>query len=49
MEERLERWRYALDRRGIKVNKSEAEQMFVNEKENGGMVNIQDVEGVKVD
>ena len=45
----LERWRYALERRGMIVSRSKTEYMCVNEREGGGMVRLQGVEVVKVD
>ena len=41
LEENLERWRYALERRGMKVNTCKTEYMCVNEREAGGTVRIQ--------
>ena len=32
----LERWRYALERRGMRVSRSKTEYMCVNEMEDGG-------------
>lgn len=34
----LERWRFALERRGIKVRRSKTEYMCVNEREGSGEV-----------
>ena len=45
----LERWRYALERRGMIVSRSKTEYMCVNEREGGGMVRLQGVEVGKVD
>ena len=45
----LERWRYALERRGMKGSRSNTECMCVNEREGGGMVQLQGVEVGKVD
>uniref|UniRef100_A0A8C4NFF6 ribonuclease H n=1 Tax=Eptatretus burgeri TaxID=7764 RepID=A0A8C4NFF6_EPTBU len=45
----LERWRYALERRGMIVSRSKMEYMCVNEREGGGMVRLQGVEVGKVD
>lgn len=49
VEENLERWRYELERRGMKVNRSKTEYLCVNGREDGGMVRMQGVEVVKVD
>ncbi|KAK3548003.1 hypothetical protein QTP70_001912 [Hemibagrus guttatus] len=38
MEENLERWRFALERRGMKVSRSKTEYMCVNEREGSGTV-----------
>lgn len=45
----LKRWRYALERRGMKVSRSKMEYMCVNEREGGGIVQLQGVEMAKVD
>ncbi|XP_051781188.1 uncharacterized protein LOC127527216, partial [Erpetoichthys calabaricus] len=49
VEETLERWRYALERRGMKVSRNKTEYMCVNEREVSGMVRMQGVELAKVD
>ena len=51
VEEKLESWRYALERRGMIVNRRKTEYMCVNERqENGsGTVNMQREEVVKVE
>lgn len=49
VEERLGRWRYALDRRGMKDSRNKREYWCVNKSEAGGMVKVQGVEVVKVD
>uniref|UniRef100_A0A3B4CLA2 ribonuclease H n=1 Tax=Pygocentrus nattereri TaxID=42514 RepID=A0A3B4CLA2_PYGNA len=49
VEENLERWRFALERRGMKVSRDKMEYMCVNEREAGGKVKMQGVEVVKVD
>ena len=49
VEASLERWRYALERRGMIVSRSKTEYMCVNEREGGGMVRLQGVEVGKVD
>ncbi|MCJ8748318.1 hypothetical protein PDJAM_G00163480 [Pangasius djambal] len=41
VEENLERWRFALERRGMKVSRSETEYMCVNEREGSGTVRLQ--------
>ncbi|KAK3544399.1 hypothetical protein QTP86_010407 [Hemibagrus guttatus] len=46
VEENLERWRFALERRGMKVSHSKTEYMCVNEREGSGTVRLQ-VEEVK--
>ena len=48
VERSLERWRYALERRGIKVSKSKTEYMCVNERVDGETVLLQGVEVPKV-
>ncbi|KAK3512874.1 hypothetical protein QTP70_028943 [Hemibagrus guttatus] len=40
-EENLERWRFALERRGMKVSCSKTEYMCVNEREGSGTVRLQ--------
>lgn len=49
VEESLERWRYTLERRGMKLIRSKMEYMCVNGREDGGMVRMQGVEMAKVD
>ena len=51
MEEKLESWRYALERRGMKVNRRKAEFMCVNDmQDNGsGTVKINGEEVAKVE
>ncbi|KAG2455536.1 POLR protein, partial [Polypterus senegalus] len=49
VEETLERWRYALERRGMKVSRNKTEYMCVNEREVSGMVRMQGVHLAKVD
>ncbi|KAK3559201.1 hypothetical protein QTP86_005197 [Hemibagrus guttatus] len=41
VEENLERWRFALERRGMKVSRSKTEYMCVNETEGSGTVRLQ--------
>lgn len=48
LEENLERWRFALQRRGMKVSRSKTEYMCVNKRENSGMLRFQGAEMVKV-
>ncbi|KAK3543975.1 hypothetical protein QTP70_032735, partial [Hemibagrus guttatus] len=48
VEENLERWRFALERRGMKVSGSKTEYMCVNEREGSGTVRLQGVEVKKV-
>ncbi|KAK3574634.1 hypothetical protein QTP86_011546 [Hemibagrus guttatus] len=48
VEENLERWRVALERRGIKVSCSKTEYMCVNEREGSGTVRLQGEEVKKV-
>ncbi|KAK3506303.1 hypothetical protein QTP70_017471, partial [Hemibagrus guttatus] len=48
VEENLERWRFALERRGMKVSRSKTEYMCVNEREGSGKVRLQGEEVKKV-
>ncbi|KAK3538494.1 hypothetical protein QTP86_006194 [Hemibagrus guttatus] len=48
VEENLERWRFALERRGMKVSCSKTEYMCVNEREGSGTVRLQGDEVKKV-
>ncbi|KAK3562277.1 hypothetical protein QTP86_033344 [Hemibagrus guttatus] len=48
VEENLERWRFALERRGMKVSRSKTEYMCVNEREGSGTVRLQREEVKKV-
>ncbi|KAK3532175.1 hypothetical protein QTP86_009196 [Hemibagrus guttatus] len=48
VEENLERWRFALERRGMKVSRSKTEYMCVNEMEGSGTVRLQGEEVKKV-
>ncbi|KAK3537718.1 hypothetical protein QTP70_017897 [Hemibagrus guttatus] len=41
VEENLERWKFALERRGMKVSRSKTEYMCVNEREGSGTVRLQ--------
>ncbi|KAK3511381.1 hypothetical protein QTP70_005306 [Hemibagrus guttatus] len=41
VEENLERWRFALERRGMKVSHTKTEYMCVNEREGSGTVRLQ--------
>ena len=51
VEEKLESWRYALERRGMKVNRRKTEYMWVNERQDSssGTVNMQGEEVAKVE
>ena len=49
VEEKLERWRYALERRGMKVSCSKTEYMCVNERNPSGTVRLQGAEIKKVE
>ena len=51
VEEKLERWRYALERIGMKVNRRKTEYMCVNERQNNssGTVKMQGEEVAKVE
>ncbi|KAK3553592.1 hypothetical protein QTP70_005764 [Hemibagrus guttatus] len=48
VEENLERWRFALERRGMKVSRSKTEYMCVNEREGSGTVRLRGEEMKKV-
>ncbi|KAK3529062.1 hypothetical protein QTP70_015105 [Hemibagrus guttatus] len=48
VEENLERWRFALERRGMKASRSKTEYMCVNEREGSGTVRLQGEEVKKV-
>ncbi|KAK3520366.1 hypothetical protein QTP70_024045 [Hemibagrus guttatus] len=48
VEENLERWRFALERRGMNVSPSKTEYMCVNEREGSGTVRLQGEEVKKV-
>ncbi|KAK3513312.1 hypothetical protein QTP70_009998 [Hemibagrus guttatus] len=48
VEENLERWRFALERRGMKVSGSKTEYMCMNEREGSGTVRLQGEEVKKV-
>ncbi|KAI5627509.1 gastrula zinc finger protein XlCGF28.1-like [Silurus asotus] len=49
VEKILERWRYTLERRGMKVSRSKTEYMCVNEREGSGGVRLQGEEVEKVE
>lgn len=49
VDESMERWRYALERRGMKVSGSKTEYTHVNERETGVTAKMQRVESVKED
>ncbi|MCJ8738873.1 hypothetical protein PDJAM_G00040650 [Pangasius djambal] len=48
VEENLERWRFAPERRGMRVSRSKTEYMCVNEREGSGTVRLQGEEVKKV-
>ncbi|KAK3557346.1 hypothetical protein QTP70_026574, partial [Hemibagrus guttatus] len=48
VEENLAKWRFALERRGMKVSRSKTEYMCVNEREGSGTVRLQGEEVKKV-
>ncbi|KAK3566156.1 hypothetical protein QTP86_028452, partial [Hemibagrus guttatus] len=48
VEENLERWRFVLERRGMKVSHNKTEYMCVNEREGSGTVRLQGEEVKKV-
>ncbi|KAK3517096.1 hypothetical protein QTP86_005289, partial [Hemibagrus guttatus] len=48
VEESLERWRFAVEKRGMKVSRSKTEYMCVNEREGSGTVRLQGEEVKKV-
>ena len=49
MEEKLERWRYSLERRGMKLSHSKTEYMCVNERNPSGTMKLQGAEIKKVE
>ena len=49
VEEKLESWRYALERRGMKVNRRKTEYRCVNERQVKGAVTMQGEEVAKVE
>ena len=49
VEEKLESWIYALERRGMKVNRRKTEYMCVNERQVKGTVKMQGEEVAKVE
>ena len=49
VEEKLESWRYDLERRGMKVNRRKTEYMCVNERQVNGTVKMQGEEFAKVE
>ena len=49
VEESLEQWRYALERRGMKVSRSKTEYMCMSERDDGGTVQMQGEEVTRVD
>ncbi|KAK3512409.1 hypothetical protein QTP70_009831 [Hemibagrus guttatus] len=48
LEESLKRWRFAVERRGMKISRSKTEFMCVNEREGNGTVRLQGEEVKKV-
>ena len=48
LEENLERWRFALEMRGMKVSDSKTKYMCVNQRETSGIVRLQGAQVVKV-
>ena len=48
VEANLERWRYATERRGMRVSRSKTEYMCVNEMEDGETIRLQGAEMAKV-
>ena len=49
LEQKLESWRYALERRGMKINRRKTEYMCVNERQVKGTVKMQGEEVAKVE
>ncbi|KAI5085121.1 NACHT, LRR and PYD domains-containing protein 12 isoform X3 [Silurus meridionalis] len=49
VEKSLERWKYALERRGMEVSRSNTEYMCVNEREGSGVVRLQGEKVEKVE
>ncbi|XP_061621461.1 uncharacterized protein LOC133474126 [Phyllopteryx taeniolatus] len=49
LEEQLERWRHALERRGMKISRSKTEYMCMNERGGGGRMRLQGEEMAKVE
>ena len=49
LERKLESWRYALERRGMKINRRKTEYMCVNERQDKGTVKMQGEEVAKVE
>ena len=49
VEKKLQRWRYDLERRGMKVSRSKTEYMCVNEKTPSGTIRQQGAEQKKVE
>ena len=49
VEEKLERWRFVLERRGMRVSRSKTEYMCVNERDPSGRVRLQGEEIKKVE
>ena len=49
VEEKLESWRYALERRGMKVDRRKTEYMCVNERQDNWTVRMEGEEVAKVE
>ncbi|XP_061651845.1 uncharacterized protein LOC133488234, partial [Phyllopteryx taeniolatus] len=49
LEEQLERWRHALERRGMKISRSKTEYMCMNERGGGGRMRLQGEEMARVE
>ena len=49
VEEKLESWRYSLERRGMKINRRKTEYVCVNERQVNGTVKMQGEEVAKVE
>lgn len=49
LEKHLERWRFTLGRKGMKVSDSKTEDLCVNERHSSGMMRLLRAEGKKVE